>query len=246
MLLSFGVTYLDVVRQNSSGAIEAFDWHFPVYRGTKSPYGRGRTGTAKRVLEVAVYRTRGRKLPDSQERIRPDNGYWALKSWLVRQQNAVIVALGPLSVLATITFLRGELLAKIGRITRIGGGMTHGNHTKAAEFGAFADPQALQTLIAQLVQVRMIDQDACPQITTSETDVTTYAGIQGHRTALLDNLLGGYLEIALGKDKQSRVLDDPVAAAALLWPGFLVLKRPSWWSSNRTENCEEGQPWLLK
>ena len=214
--LSFGVTPLAQVRRNAAGAAAAFGWRFPFHRGADRAV-LGATEYATRILGETGIRTRDLTLPAAPDQARP-GAVAALAAWLEGRERAEILALGPLTNLAILALARPELLARIERIVWMGGGVTSGNHTASAEFNAIADPEALAILLARGVAIRMIDLDACRKVQIEEADVTALRASPGPHAALLADLLGGYLDIALERGRASMALYDPVAAAAWLRP----------------------------
>lgn len=224
--LSFGVSTLDQARRNACGAQAAFGWDFPIYAGA----GRALLGgveTAERILGATGIRSRGQRLPETPDVVR-NGAFDALAAWLGAQSSAQILALGPLTNLASLALARPDLLPRVGRITWMGGGITRGNHTVSAEFNAIADPEALAVLLARGVPFRMIDLDACRRVQITEADVRglhdhVRAGA-GRRMELLADLLGGYLDIGLESGRSGMALYDPVAAAALLSPDLFTFE----------------------
>lgn len=214
--LGFGVTPLSQVRRNAAGAFAAFGWDFPLFAGADRAILGGQEH-ATRILGATGIRSRGLTLPEAPDPARP-GAVAALADWLGGQTAATILALGPLTNLAVLALARPDLLPRIGRIVWMGGGVTSGNHTASAEFNAIADPEALAILLARGAAVRMIDLDACRRVQVAEADVTALRASPGRNAALLADLLGGYLDIALERGRPTMALYDPVAAAAQLRP----------------------------
>ncbi|MEM9049338.1 MAG: nucleoside hydrolase [Pseudomonadota bacterium] len=214
--LTHGVTWLDQVRRNAAGAAAALGWAMPVYHGADQALLGGLLD-ATHILGETGIRTRGASLPLAPDLSTPQ-AVTALANWLAGQETAQILALGPLSNLATLALAHPALLPRIGRITWMGGGVTSGNHTASAEFNALADPEALAVLLARDVPIRMIDLDACRKVQITEDHVAALQSGSGPNAALMADLLGGYLDIALERGRPSMALYDPVAAAALIRP----------------------------
>lgn len=214
--LGFGVAPLPQVKANASAAAAAFGWEFPIYAGADRAV-LGGIETAERILGPTGIRTRGRTLPEAPDAIRP-GAVAALTAWLEGREAAQVLALGPLTNLAVLALTRPDLLARIERIVWMGGGVTSGNHTASAEFNALADPEAIAILLARGAPLRMIDLDACRRVQIAEADVAAVRAAPGPLAPLLADLLGGYLDIALERGRETMALYDPVAAAALARP----------------------------
>ena len=214
--LGFGVAPLPRARRNAAGAAALFGWRLPMSAGADRAILGGQEHTA-RILGATGIRSRNLTLPEVEAPPLPD-ALPALAAWLEAREAATILALGPLTNLAVLALARPDLLARIERIVWMGGGVTSGNHTASAEYNAIADPEALAILLARGVAIRMIDLDACRRVQIDEADVTALRAAPGPNAALLADLLGGYLDIALERGRQTMALYDPVAAAALLRP----------------------------
>lgn len=211
--LSFGNAPLPRVVRNAAGAVVQYGWTCPVYAGAERAI-LGAVETAERILGARGMPSRGAQLPDLSGNFPP--ALPALTAWLEQQRDAKILALGPLTNIATLVLSRPDLVAHIGRLTWMGGGITRGNHTASAEFNALADPEALAILLARKVPLDMVDLDACRRVEIVEADVASIP--QPAR-----DLLGGYLDIALTRGRAAMALYDPVAAALLVRPDLFTL-----------------------
>ncbi|MEO0388070.1 MAG: nucleoside hydrolase [Pseudomonadota bacterium] len=219
--LVFGCAEIDQVRHNAGGAALAFGLKAPLYVGA----ARGVLGhleTATRILGAAGMPTRGATLPWAAPA--DGNAVGALADWLAQRDGARILALGPLTNLAALALAHPHLLPRIAEVVWMGGARGAGNHTKAAEFNAFADPEALAILLARAVPLTMIDLDICRGVAVTEADVAALRAAPGPNAGLLADLLGGYLDIALTRGRASMALYDPVAAAAFLDPQLFVFE----------------------
>ncbi len=214
MSLCFGNAPLDQVGRNAAGAARAFGWQMPIRAGADRAI-LGQITTAQYVLGTNGIPSRGATLPDVTDRFPP--ALPAMVDWLGEQEQAQILALGPLTNLATLALSRPDLLNRIGQITWMGGGITRGNHTASAEFNAAADPEALAILLARDVPLLMVDLDACRRVEITEADVSALDS-----SPLLRGLLGGYLDIALLRGRPAMALYDPVAAALLVRPDLFT------------------------
>ncbi|SDX47930.1 purine nucleosidase [Albimonas donghaensis] len=220
--LGFGVVPLPRVRANASAAAAVFGWDFPIFAGADRAV-LGEVETAERILGPTGIRSRGLTLGDVPDAALPD-APGAMARWLEGQDAAQILALGPLTNLAVLALTRPDLLGRIERITWMGGGVTSGNHTASAEFNAIADPEAIAILLARGAPLRMIDLDACRRVQIAEADVAAVRAAPGPLAPLLADLLGGYLDIALERGRETMALYDPVAAAAFLRPDLFDLR----------------------
>jgi inosine-uridine nucleoside N-ribohydrolase len=212
MSLSFGNAPLDQVCRNAAGARQHYGWRMPVFRGADRAI-LGQTETAQAILGTSGMPSRGARLPVVEADFAP--ALPAMAGWLERKgdRDAQILALGPLTNLAILALARPDLIARLGRIIWMGGGVTRGNHTASAEFNALADPEALAILLARRVPITMVDLDACRKVEITPSDHETLRA-----EPVTQDLLGGYLDIGLSRGRAGMALYDPVAAAVMCQP----------------------------
>lgn len=215
--LVFGNAPLARVRRNAAGAKAALGWHFPLHSGRDRPV-LGRLETAVRVLGDTGIATLGAGLPD----VEPDfagSAFSALCVWLeTSPMPRRILGLGPLTNLAALALARPDLAARIDDLVWMGGSAGKGNHTAAAEFNAFADPEALAIILAHGIPLRMVDLDLCRKVLVSEADVGPIRAAGGRNAGLLADLLAGYVNIAVSRGRAGMAVYDPTAAVAFVAP----------------------------
>lgn len=69
------------------------------------------------------------------------------------------IAVGPLTNLAKVLKRHGRLIPKIRGIVWMGGSFSGGNVTPAAEFNAYNDPEAAETVLESRIPIRMVTLD---------------------------------------------------------------------------------------
>ncbi len=213
---------LPVVEDNALRSAACFGWRFPVHAGCDKPLVCELV-TAQYVLGADAMASAGRQLPPL-----PDSGGPALDSrdavgalgrWLEAQEApATVLALGPLTNIATLLTARPELAARIGRLVWMGGSAGPGNHTAAAEFNAAVDPESVQRVIDAGLCIEMVGLDACRQVRAHAADAEALRALGTERGAILADLLLGYVRIASADGSKPMALYDPTAAAALVCP----------------------------
>jgi purine nucleosidase len=189
----------------------------PVHAGRARPI-LGEAVTAERVLGADAMRTAGRRLPPAAA---PDDGIDAAAGLIrfLEQGGSDILALGPLTNIAVLALARPDLAAGIRRLVWMGGSAGPGNETAAAEFNAFADPEAAEIVIGAGLPVAMIDLEVCRKVTLGLGEVARLRAVGGPRSEILGDLLEGYVRIASPDGSVPMALYDPVAAAAVVDPG---------------------------
>ncbi len=209
-----GNTPLTQVEKNALSAKLTFDFSWPVYSGAATPLQRT-PETAVRVLGEHGMRTRGRQLPyeaASASKPHSTNAVDALAKWLMQGSDHQILALGPLTNLATLAQQYPTVIARIEQITWMGGSRGRGNHSQFAEYNALADPESLAIVSSLACPFRMIELELCRGVGFSEQDIPE---MTGPNRQLLSDLLGGYLDIALQRQRPSMSIYDPIAALAV-------------------------------
>ena len=122
----------------------------------------------------------GVELPASPAAVDPRPAVVALAELLLAHEpgTVTIAPIGPLTNIALLLHVFPEAAARIGRVVWMGGSATRGgNVTAAAEFNAWADPEAAQAVLSSPLPVTMVGLDV-----TLPT-VLTQAGIDRFRTA---------------------------------------------------------------
>lgn len=121
-----------------------------------------------------------------------------------------IIALGPLTNIAQAVQQYPQDLAGVRLVSLIGG--RDGNVTPAAEFNAYADPQALEIVLAGPMKVELVTLDAFQQV---EVDSTEFAKQLTRRGGAVGQLLGAilpiYAQASTGGTSDEVSLADPTA-----------------------------------
>jgi purine nucleosidase len=213
--LVFGNSPLDQVIRNAGGARAAFGWEFPIHAGRDLPV-LSALETAQSILGETGIPTAGLTLPDAPlPQTTP--AFDALSRWLeTAAAPHRILALGPLTNIATLALARPELAARIDDLVWMGGGVTSGNHTASAEFNALADPEAVAIVLAHKLPLRMVDLDLCRKVLLREDDIEPVRAAGGRNAELLADFLTGFLDIGRKRGRSAIAFYDPAAAAAFV------------------------------
>lgn len=220
-----GNTSLDWTTSNTLSAIENFGFDIPVYRGCAKPLaqepctiegllGAGGMGTIDRPLPAPVQR--------SQE---SENAVAAIIRTLEgTREPLTILATGPMTNLAVVAIMRPDLMKKITEIVFMGGSYGFGNHTTAAEFNTFADPEALDTVIRSGTPLKMFGLNLTNQVQITPEHADDIRSVGSEFAEVVADLLEKYLRIRDPEKSQPMALHDPSAAAYLLWPDLFELQ----------------------
>ncbi len=206
-----GNSTLDQACRNASGAASVFNLAWPVAKGAARPLARP-LETAERVLGPMGMQSRGEFLPQDTQQAISEDAVADIGRWLSGNGQNEILAIGPLTNLAMLYETLPEKVQQIDRIVWMGGSSGRGNHTPFAEYNALADPEALALLLDRKAPLRIVDLEICRRAVFGQKDMPNLTGNCG---TLLNDLLGGYLDIGLSRGRDGMAIYDPVAALAM-------------------------------
>jgi inosine-uridine nucleoside N-ribohydrolase len=194
----------------------------PVFRGADRPLVRRRVDAAYAHGESGLG---GVALPPPRRA--PEGDLLALAARLaeVPDGSLTLVATGPLTNIALLCRLAPDLVRrKVARTVWMGGGRGRGNVTAAAEFNAYADPEAAAVVLEALAPVAVVDLVATHAAHLTPDEVRGLARL-GSRGALACALLE---DPAYGGARAGGVVvHDAVALLAAIHPGELFEFRPA-------------------
>lgn len=216
--LVMGNAPMEEVASNAIGARLAYGFDWPIWQGAELPLNK-RAETAAAVLGPTGMRTRGRQLERRGQDMPPKGALAAMQAWLedTGSVSREILALGPLTNIALLLKVQPDLPRCVERIVWMGGSTGAGNHTPAAEFNAYIDALALARVIASGIRLDIVDLMFCRQVTFGPGDMPD-------TDPLTHDLLGGYLDIALGRGRDEMAVYDPVAALAMADPASVAFQ----------------------
>ena len=136
-----------------------------------------------------------------------------------------LIPIGPLTNIATALKLDPELAGMVRGIVLMGGSLSGGNITPAAEFNIYVDPEAARIVFQSGVPITMVGLDATRKTSLTEEHVRTLEAAQNSvsqaaakigRNAINRNRKQGFL---VGPN-----MHDSLAVAAFLDPSILTFK----------------------
>ncbi|MCV6591609.1 MAG: nucleoside hydrolase [Silicimonas sp.] len=205
---------LPQVIANGAGAYTAYNLTWPLWSGADRPLTRP-PESAQRILGPTGIRSRGKTLPIADPATANPGATDALRHWLTTDTPHTILALGPLTNIATLLQDAPETEQQITRLVWMGGSSGPGNHSPRAEFNALADAEALAAILATKIPLDIVDLQFCRQFTYGAPDMP-------NTDPLTADLLGGYLDIALERGRTGMAIYDPLAALALTSPDAIT------------------------
>lgn len=137
-----------------------------------------------------------------------------------------IIAVGPLTNIALAILAHPFLKESIKRITLMGGSIDGGNHTPAAEFNIFVDPEAAQVVFNSGIPIVMVGLEVTEKAYLTKEEIqslrlwTASDGTNKVLKALLENML----EICTMFGYKGAVMHDPLALCFVLDESLIKTK----------------------
>jgi inosine-uridine nucleoside N-ribohydrolase len=195
----------------------------PVASGAASPlirrlitaaYAHGENGLAG--VEFPAPTTRPVKEPAA-----------VLISRLVRENQGeiTIVGLGPLTNLALVLRQEPEVAKMIPRIVLMGGSLSGGNVTPAAEFNFYADPEAASIVFDSGIPITMVGLDVTSKVALTQEHIRQLEAGRNAASQAAAKIATRIMEIYRQRGSEGGVhMHDPLAMSAVLEPDILTLE----------------------
>ena len=142
-----------------------------------------------------------------------------------RYDDLVIVPTGPFTNVAAALTIDPTLATRLQAISLMGGSLTFGNWTPAAEFNIWADPEAADIVFRSGVPIRMFGLNVTRRAAATAERITQIRERGGHVSGVVADLLEFYSassKTLYGLSGAS--LHDPLAVATLIRPELFVLQ----------------------
>lgn len=224
-LLGIGVVAgnapLATTLNNTLRIAEFFGIAAPIYAGAQQPLLQT-LSTAENILGAGALGTIGQSLPEAQT-VRPQNGHAALRLIEAAQQQPgqiTLVAIGPLTNVALALRLEPRLAHWLKDVIIMGGSSDRGNHTAAAEFNIWADPEAAHVLLSSGITPKVFGLNLTRQVLLQGSHIQAIR----EASAVLADHMEHYLRIRDKTGKLGMPFHDPTTVAYLLWPELFELQ----------------------
>ncbi len=163
-----GNVKLAYTTRNLQGLAYAMDWQVPIYKGLDKAI------LGKQILAEEFHGVNGllgytfndEELAD----LKNQSAIKAMAKVLEENKKTLIIAVGPLTNIASLILSRPDLKEKISEITIMGGAVGMGNVTSNAEFNIFADPEAASIVFKSGIKIYMLVLNV-----TTKTSYNLYA-----------------------------------------------------------------------
>lgn len=140
--------------RNLRGLAFAMDWQVPIFKGLDRPI------LGKQILAESFHGENGllgyEFKDDELAKLENQPAIKAMAEVLEKNDKTLIIAVGPLTNIASLILARPDLKEKIKEITIMGGAIGMGNVTASAEFNIFADPEAAAIVFDSGIKINML------------------------------------------------------------------------------------------
>jgi len=197
--------------------------NFPVAAGASSPlirklvtaaYAHGNNGLAG--VEFPAARLDAVKEPAAD-----------LISRLVRGNagEVTIIAIGPLTNVALALRQDPEIISMIRGIVLMGGSLSGGNVTPAAEFNFYVDPEAASIVFESGIPIRMVGLDVTRKVQLTEEHVAAFRAGAGRVSEAATRIAEAVMQMARGEKWQGGPhLHDPLAVSSMIDPEIVTFE----------------------
>ena len=136
-----------------------------------------------------------------------------------------IVAVGPLTNIATVLKEDPSLATLIKGIVVMGGSLSGGNITPSAEFNFYVDPEAARIVFDAGVPVTMVGLDVTHKVLLREEHIKTLEAAQNPVSQAAAKIMRAtFNRMRKGNDVTVVAMHDPLTVAHLIDPTILTLK----------------------
>lgn len=138
-----------------------------------------------------------------------------------------IVAVGPLTNIATVLKEDPSIATLIKEIVLMGGSLSGGNVTPAAEFNFYVDPEAARIVFDAGIPMTMVGLDVTRRVLLRDEQIRTLEATQNPVSQAAGRILRANYERLrkAGRENPSFALHDPLTVAHLIDPTILTLKQ---------------------
>ena len=136
-----------------------------------------------------------------------------------------IAAVGPLTNIATVLKADPGIAKLIKSLALMGGSLSGGNITPAAEFNFYVDPEAARVVFDSGVPVIMVGLDVTHKVLLHENHVRTLEAAQNPVSRAAAKIMRATLgRVAKTNDETVVAMHDPLTIASLIDPGVITLR----------------------
>jgi inosine-uridine nucleoside N-ribohydrolase len=163
----------------------------------------------------------GYAFPPPRAAVDPRHAVQFLIDTLLGRDGVTVIATGPLTNLAVALRTAPAIASRIKEIGVMGGSVTAGNSTPAAEFNIWFDPEAAAVVFQSGIPLWMCGLNVTREAAVARADIDRIAALGTRTAAAIAALLRFYLGRQERLGAASAPLHDPCAVAMLLEPSVV-------------------------
>jgi len=146
---------------------------------------------------------------------------------LVREnaKSICIVGIGPLTNIALALRQDPEIIPMVSSIVLMGGSLSGGNVTPAAEFNFYVDPEAASIVFGSGIPIRMVGLDVTRKVQLTEAHVKALQAGKGRVSQAAARIAEAVMKMHRGADSERGPnLHDPLAVSSLIRSDILTFE----------------------
>lgn len=165
----------------------------------------------------------GPVLPEPSIKAKDKHAVDFIVETVMNNDDVTIIATGPLTNIASAINRNPGIVNRISEICIMGGSVTYGNWTPAAEFNIFVDPEAAYKVFNSGVHVKMTGINLTRQCLLTPNEIKKYRSIGNKAGAFAADLLDFFMDTTVKEAKISGAnLHDACAAAWMIDPSLII------------------------
>ena len=214
---------LENTQRNARNVLQWVGSDVPVYAGCSGPMVRDK------VIAGDIHGSTGLDgpvFPPLHKELEPEHAVsFLIRTLLTSQGDITVVTTGPMTNLAMALRLEPRITEKIARIVLMGGSITNGNVTPAAEFNILADAEAASVCFRSGRPITMVGLDVTRKVLCYPEIVQRMGRIGNPASELFVALMDHFCKTQKAIfGWEGGPLHDPVTIASLIDPQLLTLK----------------------
>ena len=208
---------LEKVTKNALKVLELGDiTHIPVYKGHAKPSIQPMTHAPECHGESGL---EGAALPEPSIQAQRGHAVDFLIDTVMSVDDVILTATGPLTNIAAAIHREPRITERVREISLMGGSVTAGNWTAAAQYNIWADPEAAHVVFSSPIPKRMVGLNLTRQAPATPERIERIRNL-GNRTGrvMADLSPGSAMPVTCWTAHPAVFLYDPCAVAWLIQP----------------------------
>ena len=190
--------------------------HIPVYKGHDRPAIQPMRHAPECHGESGL---EGTILPEPVTKAQPDHAVDFIIDTIMSNNDVTLIATAPLTNIAAAIHREKRMEERVQEISLMGGSVTTGNWTAAAEYNIWADPEAAHVVFSSKIPKRMVGLNFTRQAPATKERIERIRNLGNHTGRIVAELLTWFGSECMKLDgHEAPFLYDPCAVAWLVRP----------------------------